>query len=133
MARIELTDTTQSAVMKLVEGNPGATEVCLSLLTQGASIDPDAAFGGLANLLSLDTHGIYGARIWILYKHVCGEDLTAMVGTLRGCQLGIISEAALNDAIDQRGDGLDVAAVLAKVRKELPRFGATDAKAEEAQ
>ena len=121
--RIELTDTTFDAIYKLSEGNPGAATVCARMLQEGGAIDPDAFGNGLANLLSLDTHGIYGSRIWMLYKDACGESLIHTIAMLRAVQLELITEDALNHAIDNRGDGLDVGIVLATVHERLPNFG----------
>ena len=121
--RIKLTDTLLDATMKIGDGNPGAIHVCAQMLTKGDAIDPDAAMGGVANLLSLDSAGIYGPRVWMLHKDVCGEDLVTTIGLLRGWQLGIVTEAELLHAIDNRGAGIDVSDVLAKVREQLPNFG----------
>ena len=128
MERIGLGDTVQTSIAKLCEGNPGALRVCIELFRDGPTIDPDAAFGGLANLLSLDTLGIYGCRIWMLYKDVCGENLPETVACLRAHQLGLISDVALHSAIDNRGNGLDPKSLMARVRERLPRFSvATEA------
>ena len=113
--------------MKLAEGNPGALRVCLELLQKGAEIDPDAFGGGLSNLLSLDTHAVYGADIWMLYKDVCGESYPKMVGVLRAVQLGIESESKLKHAIQNRGEGIDVAALFDAVCEKLPNFAKANA------
>jgi len=99
--------------------------VCMQIMGKGAKIDPDAA-SPLLTLLSFDTLGIYGSRIWMLYKDVCKQDLTATLGMLRGWQLGFITKQQLIHAIDNYGDGLDVEAVLAQVRERLPDFGRTE-------
>jgi len=121
--RIEMTDTVTDAIIKLVEGNPGAVKVCTEMIKYGESIDPDSAWGGIGNLLSLDTHRIYGSRIWMLYKDVCGEDLTKTVGILRALQLGFLKEDVLQHAISNYGEGIDVDLLVSKVKKILPRFG----------
>jgi len=120
--RITLTDTLQDIVIKLAGGNPGAIRVCCELYKTGASCDPDSAFGGLSSLLDLDQHSIYESRIWMLYKDVCGQDLTKTHGMLRAVQLGILSPLHLNSAIDGVFP-LDPEAVLAEVQKQLPQFG----------
>lgn len=124
--RLELSDTTIDVVMKLSEGNPGALTVTCEVIKRGATIDPDHFMGGLGALISLDSFGIYGQRIWMLYKDVCGEDLVASLGVLRGCQMGFVGRETLDRAIDNRGADLDVTDVLARVRDALPRFGVTD-------
>ena len=121
--RIEMTDTVVDVIIKLVEGNPGAVKVCTEMIKCGESIDPDSVWGGIGNLLSLDTHRIYGSRIWMLYKDVCGEDLTNTVGILRALQLGFLKEDVLQHAIDNYGEGIDVDLLISKVKALLPRFG----------
>ena len=122
MSRIKLEDTEFSAAMKMGEGNPGAILVCAMMLKRGGEIDPDDFAGGLGPLLSMDTLGIYGSRIWMLYKDVCGEDLRVTCAVLRAHQLGYISSGALKDAIDNYGEGIDVPALVEKVEERLPNF-----------
>jgi hypothetical protein len=122
MSRIQLTDTGMSAAMKMSGGNPGALRVLVECLTSSAAIDPDSMFGGIAPIFDLDTLGIYGSRIWMLFKDVCDEDLRVMCAILRANQLGFLPEAKLNHAIDNYGEGIDVPALVAQVEKRLPAF-----------
>ena len=121
--RIKLRDTVLDAIIKMSEGNPGATRVCAEIVRDGGAIDPLAFGGGLLKLLSLDSLGIYGSRIWMLYKDVCGCDLTATLGMLRAHQLGFIKEEQLNHAIDNWVDGLDVNELVSQVKERLGTFG----------
>jgi len=140
MSKLELQDTVASVVMKLSEGNPGAATVCMTLFMNGAQIDPYAALGGLNPLLYLDELGLCGPDIWILHKYVCDGDLVRMMAVIRGFQLGLVTRGAVRRAVDDhKGEGgprtvfvadpegtlkpLDPAAVLAKVREKLPKFG----------
>lgn len=120
--RIELTDSTITATTKLSEGNPGAVTVCIKLLKEGGEIDPDNLLGGLGCLLSLDSHAIYGASIWMLYKDVCGEDTVKVVALLRAVQLGILEEDKLIYAIGNYGEGIDVDNLYTLVKERLPTF-----------
>lgn len=120
--KIQLTDSTHDVLFKMSEGNPGALRVCIEIIQQGAQIDPDDFMGGLGTLLSLDTLGLYGSQIWMLYKDVCGEHLPTMLAVLRGWQLGIISEQQIKHAVENHGVGLNVPDVCAKVVAQLPRF-----------
>lgn len=122
MERIKLNDTGLSAAMKMSEGNPGAVIVCAMMLKQGKEIDPDDFMEGLGNLLGMDTLGIYGSRIWMLFKDVCGEDLRVTCAVLRAKQLGYVTAAKLNYAIDHRGEGIDVPMLVALVEDRLPNF-----------
>ena len=120
--KIKLTDTTPDVITKMSEGNPGALSVCIQLLTETEKIDPDAALGGLSGILMLDGLGIYGSKIWMLYKDVCGEDIADTITVLRGYQLGFITYHQLHHAIQNGGNGLDVNDVLKQVKDELPLF-----------
>jgi len=127
--RITLMDTPGSATAKLSECNPGALSVCYRLIVEGEEIDPDDLMGGLGNLLSLDTHGIYGSDIWLLYKDICKQSLVDMIGVLRAVQLGFANEVQLHCAIRACNDPslgpyeFDVEGLVAQVRERLPRFG----------
>jgi hypothetical protein len=126
--RIQLHDSGVDSVLKLSEGNPGAMEVLMTLMTESPLIDPDNMFG---SLLSLDTLGIYGRRIWMLYKDVCGQDVVKMVAALRAVQMGLISEETLNHAIDHRGGGINLDVIMVDIKGQLPRFNDPTFMAEE--
>lgn len=120
--RIGLNDNLKDAILKLAEGNPGAAVVCTKLAFRNTSIDPDSAMGVFSSILGLDTLGIYGPRIWMLYKDFCGQDLVTTIGVLRAWQLGFLSESKLNHAIDHYGDGVDIDELMKSVRERLPNF-----------
>ena len=122
MGRIDMSDTTVSAVIKMADGNPGAVRVCCEILQTAEAIDPDAFGGGLLYLLALDDLGIYGPRIWMLYKDVCNQNLVDTIGVLRAHQLGFVSTSVLNEAINNYGAGLVVEDALVAVREFLPNF-----------
>jgi len=120
--RIELSDTPISAIEKISEGNPGAVSACMEMAMANPTVDPQSMLGAVAPLLSLDTHAIYGPRIWMLFSDVCNRRADVALACLRWVQLGLGSIAALNHAIDNRGDGLDIEEVMAAVVKRLPTF-----------
>lgn len=123
MARItSLQMTTKQIVVALGGGNPGGLRVCMDLLINTPQIDPENLFGGLGTLLNMDTQEIYEHRIWMLYKDVCGQHIGKMIAVIRACQLGIINQQTLNEAIDNRGLGLDVDDIVAKVKTQLKNF-----------
>jgi hypothetical protein len=121
MSRIVLDDTVTKVMVKMCEGNPGALTVCAGLLKEGERIDPQAAFGGSWAVMMLDSLEIYGSRIWVLYKDLCGEDLVRLCAILRAWQLGHLSSEKIDHAI-QFGSGVDVDAELVYVRGVLPEF-----------
>lgn len=116
-------ESTVDYIRALADDSPGPIRVLVQVLARGSDIDPDAALGSVASLFELDQLGIYGERIWMLYKDVCGGDLVLMLGLLRGVQLGIIPREVLDHAIDNRGEGINADEILTKVRGELSRFG----------
>lgn len=124
MSRVELTDSTLRIMAKMAEGNPGAATVLVRLLKEGNAIDQQALIGngGVAAILTLDSCEIYGSRIWLLYKDVCKEDLVKTMAVLRAFQCGITRIEEINIAIDNRGQGLDVEAILVAVKAELKGF-----------
>lgn len=128
--KIQLTDSIPDVLFKISEGNPGALNVCINILKEGEKIDPDNALGGLGVLLSLDTLGLYGSKIWMLYKDVCDCELSAMLAVLRAWQLGFATADQIHRAVDNRGDGLNVADMHAKVVERLPSFAVPNEKAE---
>lgn len=123
MTRIKsLTESTESLAMKMTEGNPGALRVFCEIVQQGAAIDPDDALGPMGAILALDTLGIYGPRIWILYNNVCGGSLILTMAVVRSWQLGYTPMAVLQQAIDAYGEGFSAAEAHRKVKERLPAF-----------
>lgn len=120
--KIEPSDTVPAILMKMSEGNPGAITVCAQILTKGAEIDPDDAMGGIGKILSLDTLGLYGSKIWMLFKDVCGQNIHRTLAVLRGWQLGFISSEMVRHAVDNRGEGLDLVDICRQVKERLPKF-----------
>jgi len=119
MSRIELTDTEMSAIMKMADGNPGAIFAIMDLMSATPSIDPQSALGSMGPIFALDTHGIYGSSIYVLYSDKCGRDCRKMLLVLRAVQLGFRSESWLkalaedqlrqNNISDAEWDEIDAA------------------------
>ena len=126
MTKLDLNDSVEDIIIKISEGNPRAISVCMMMYTKGGAIDPDALFGGLGGVLSLDSLGIYGSKIWMLFKDVCKQDLVKTSAMLRAWQLGFVPKATLLHAIDNYGAGIDTDALLAQVQERLPAFGQTE-------
>ncbi len=123
MSKIHLDMNVRDILLALSEGNPGAITVCVDILKEAPKIDPQALLGGVGHLVSLDERGIYGPRIWMLYKDVCGQDLTKTIAMLRAAQLGFLAKDKLDHAIDNYGEGVDVDDLLKQVRDRLEQFG----------
>jgi hypothetical protein len=125
--RIELTDNVMDAAIKLSDGNPGAIAAIMKMMEHAPTIDPYSAFGAMGPLLSLDTHGIYGSEIWILWKNICGMDAVKAQTLFRSVQLGIMPERRLTDAARSGLSDFDFADLLEKVKTKLPNFAAVHA------
>lgn len=124
---IKLEDTLEEILKKMSTMssggfNPGGLTVLMSMIENSPTIDPDDAFGGLGPILLMDSWGIYGEKIWMLFKDVCGQNIVTTIGILRSCQLGMISPSKLMAAIENRGNGIDVDELLTLVRQRLPNF-----------
>ena len=119
--RIKLHDSFQDIFVKMSDGNPGAVNVLMTIIQQGGGIDPTNMLGPLAPILSLDSCAIYGSRIWMLWKDVCGQRLPEFLAVLRAWQLGILTRERLDASIDGR-EAICVETLLAQVRERLPNF-----------
>lgn len=95
MSRIELTDNMMDVVVKMAEGNPGASIAIMDIIQKHSEIDPQAAMGGLGAVMILDTWEIYGSNIYILWSDTCGKDARKMLMLMRACQLGFLPQSTL--------------------------------------
>ena len=122
--RITPDDNMMSSIVKLAEGNPGAVTAMGSMAQVAEKIDPLNWLGAYGPLINLDTLGIYGHRIWMLFKDVCKQDPVKCVGLLRATTLGIIDIGILNVAIEEGGGGLDVEGTIDRLKERIPSFAA---------
>ena len=127
ICRVEMDDTDVSAMAKLSEGNPGALVALITMHKKGQNIDPDAALGGVtASILSLDSLGIYGSQIHILWKYICREDVPKFMAVLRAQQLGIIDAGSLKKSCETPMSNtpqiVDAEQCLKSVIERLPKF-----------
>lgn len=130
MERITLQDDGMSAMLKMADGNPGAVTAMMELLQDDNKTDPDSFIGGIGNILSLDTIGIYGTDIYVLWSDICGRDIVKMISLLRGHQLGFITSELLKEISgrqDRSGKSLiDIEDIYKKVCDYLPNFDKTN-------
>lgn len=98
MSRINLSDNAATVVAKMSDGNPGAMQTIIELFQKGKEIDPGDPMCGLGRVLFLDTLGIYGTDIYVLYNDICERDLAKMCAVLFAVQLGFFNGDALKDA-----------------------------------
>lgn len=74
--RINLDMVPVEAIVKMAEGNPGATHVMAQLLK------PDLV-EGFMDICRLDDLELYGSDIWLAYKDVCRMDIEKLRERLR--------------------------------------------------
>lgn len=75
------------------QGNPGAIECMIQWLKS----DPMAIF----DILYLDTLGIYGSKIYMLWNDCCGRDLKKLTKTIHYFQSGQISKEEIHENLDR--------------------------------
>jgi len=124
--RIKLHDTPITAIAKMSDGNPGALTAMMVLMKEGEKIDPDDFMGGFGKILTLDSHGIYGTDIYILFSDICDRNPARTIAVLRAVQLGFFSESILVDACGRQDysgrDMVDVKDLYQQVKERLPNF-----------
>ena len=129
MEKIKLTDSVSDIILKMSNGNIGAAKVVVECL-QPNNIDPDNMMGSLSPILQMDTLGIYGEHIYILYNDICEGNLAKMLAVLRAVQMGIFDANILKEACsrqDRSGKGLvPVEELYLKVKERLPNFDKKD-------
>ncbi len=90
MTRIELFDDAKSMFIKMSDGNPGAMQAMIVLLSDEiAEIDRDSVMP-FFSVLTLDSLGIYGTGIYILWNDKCKKDSRRLIMLLRATQLGFL-------------------------------------------
>lgn len=119
--KIGMHDTMIDALYKVSEGNPGALNVLVQTVKTSAVIDPDDAFGDIGPLLSLDSYGIYGSNIWILYKDCCHENIEGFLAVIRSIQMGLLDIEDVWNSI-KNSIPIDTDVVMKNLQKKLPRF-----------
>jgi hypothetical protein len=115
---------------KMAEGNPGALVVIKELFEKGSEIDPNNILGGgLGTILNLDSYGIYGTDIWVLYSDICEQNLPKFIAVVRSVQLGLFNQEILKDAAHRQDysgrELIPVNELLEKVKEKLPNFNDT--------
>ena len=120
--RIVSTTTEEETILVMADKDLGAAMVCGDLLRLGRQIDPYAEFGGLTYLMWLDSLGIYGIRLYELYRNVCKGSLSTMAAVVRAWRLGGVAKEEIVNAIKGRNRNAIVKRASRMVAKELPDF-----------
>jgi hypothetical protein len=83
------------AVAKIAEGNIRAAVCIMDLMKHSEEIDPLSYLKVIGPVMLLDSLGIYGPNVWVIFKDVCEQNHARMLAVLRATQLGMLSSEAL--------------------------------------
>lgn len=95
--RLSLNDSLQTAAAKLCEGNPGAMSAIVNMSAIAPEVDPQNFAGSFGPLMHLDSCGIYGSGIYVLWNDLCNCDSKLAIAVLRATQLGIVNKDTLRE------------------------------------
>lgn len=102
--RINLSDSISTVFTKMADGNPGALKVLLEMIKIS-----ETGVNGLFTILNLDSLGIYGTDIYVLYNDICDRNISKTMAMISAVELGILQEEILKDACSRQdfsGKGL---------------------------
>ena len=123
--RITMNDSGQEILIKMCDGNPGALTAMMEIMQKGASIDSDAA-SPVSSILLLDSCGIYGTDIYVLWSDICNRNTVHMMAILRATQLGLFDRSTLKDACSRQDysgkEMVPITELCEKVLIRLPSF-----------
>jgi hypothetical protein len=90
--RINWTDSVPDAVAKIAEGNIRAAVLYGpdETLRRNRPFELPKVIGPV---MLLDSLGIYGPNVWVIFKDVCEQNHARMLAVLRATQLGMLSSA----------------------------------------
>jgi hypothetical protein len=121
-ARIKYGMSGMDIMTTLADGNPGAITALLQLRQAEPIVDPNSAWKGYGPMFTLDTNGVYGSRIWMIFKDVCGQDPALVIALLRARQLGFLTTNELDFGIDNYGQGINIEDLVKQVTDYLDNF-----------
>jgi len=103
---IDLMGSTQSALIEMSEGNPGAITVLMELIGR----DDPLAF---MTILDLDDMNMRGSQIWVGFKDYCGEDIEKFAQCVRNRNPDMVEVVNSECFNPEFGDGYGEKAVTA--------------------
>jgi hypothetical protein len=107
--------TGEEYIAALADGNPGAVDAIVNMVSITQKAFPNAPGGALCGVLLLDDFGIYGPDIWRLFKDWSDRNPVYMLGILTLAKVGL-----LKIDLDAKGPNLDN--LLEAVREVIPEF-----------
>lgn len=124
--KIQENDDLMDAAVKLSDYNPGAADAIVHLISRNRKIDPDNVSGSMSYLIILDSLGIYGTDIYVLYNDICMRDTSKMMAVLKATHLELFNKDTLVLACskqDRSGKELvPVEYLYTKVKTLIPDF-----------
>ena len=93
MDRIKISDTIMDVCVKMSEGNPGALTCVMEMLRKD---DWYKNAPGFMLVLNLDSIGVYGEKLYMLWSDCCGRDLNKLDLVLRNWQMGKLSKTDIH-------------------------------------
>ena len=126
--RIDFGMSVLEIMMAMAEGNPGAITVLMEVFDKNANVDPDSFLGPFTSITQLDSLGLYGSDIWVLYKDICGNSAVHLMAILRANQLGILSAHDILSAVQGHISecSIDVEDIYNQVKERLPNFNSNN-------
>ena len=91
---VNFSDSTQTVLVKMSEGNPGAVSVLMDLLKRD---DPAA----LMTLLTLDDMNMRGPQIWVGYKDHCESDIEKFAACINDRDPEMVATVNANSGINE--------------------------------
>lgn len=124
--QLKLNNTLEQGIAVLSGGNPGAMVAILEVIKVMKKIDPINALGGFSILIDLDSMGINGSNIHILFKDICHSNPGKLITIMRARQLGYVDEDTIIKASKSRGmevESFDFTALRIRIKKYLDSDG----------
>lgn len=92
MGRISMMDSLTDALTKLCDGNPGAINACCLILKESR----------INRIMILDTLGIYGTDIYVLWNDICQRDVSKVIAILTMASNNTEAATLLKDACSRQ-------------------------------
>ncbi len=114
--RVKTEMSIQEAIEVLTNNNLGSREVLFEAAAMALHFNPKYIdekheletfrpqtkdFASFSMLRNVDSYGIYDAKAWQLYSDVCNKNIHAFISLLHACDINLISQEQLHEAIKQ--------------------------------
>ena len=89
MSRIKASDSIQSSIIKLSDGNPGAISAAIEIAREN-----------VLDLLACDRLALYGAELYMLWNDCCNRDAKKVNAVLAAWRHGKLSEEEIHHHLE---------------------------------